>query len=301
MKTTLDELLAFTNVVDSGSISSAAEHLGQTASGVSRALSRLEDKLEVTLLRRTTRRLELTEEGAALLAQARRILASVEEAEEQMALRRQLPAGRLRVDAASPFMLHVLVPLVAGFRQRFPQIELELTSNDQYIDLLEQRTDLAIRLGTLRDSSLHARPLGSNRLRLLASPGYLATHGTPGSVAELEQHSLLGFTQPDSLNLWPLHHPLGDNLAVVPQIRASSGETLRQLALAGAGIAYMSDFMTSPDRASGALVQVLDEQTLDLRQPINAVYYRNTALASRIQCFLDYLAEQLARQPWIAR
>ncbi|MEK1908353.1 MAG: LysR substrate-binding domain-containing protein [Pseudomonas sp.] len=299
MKTTLDELLALTHVVDGGSITAAAEQLGQTASGISRALSRLEDKLEVTLLRRTTRRLELTEEGAAFLAQARRILASVEEAEEQMALRRQLPAGRLRVNAASPFMLHVLVPLVAGFRQRFPQIELELNSNDQIIDLLEQRTDLAIRIGTLRDSSLHARPLGSSRIRVLASPVYLAERGTPGTVAELEQHSLLGFTQPDSLNQWPLRHALGDHLAIAPTIKASSGETLRQLALGGAGIVCLSDFMTAADRASGALVEVLTQQTLEVRQPINAVYYRNTALASRILCFLDYLSECLAQEAWL--
>ncbi|HSC83240.1 MAG TPA: LysR family transcriptional regulator [Pseudomonas sp.] len=299
MKTTLDELQAFAAVVDSGSISAAAEHLGQTASGVSRALSRLEDKLAVTLLRRTTRRLELTEEGASFLAQARRILSAVEEAEEQMSLRRQVPAGRLRVDAASPFMLHVLVPLIGGFRQRFPQIDLELTSNEQNIDLLEQRTDLAIRLGPLRDSSLHARSLGSNRLRLLASPAYLAARGTPQTVVELEQHTLLGFTQPDSLNQWPLRHPLGDSLAVCPQIRASSGETLRQLALAGAGIAYMSDFMTAQDRRSGALREVLADCNLDSRQPINAVYYRNTALAARIQCFLDYLGEHLTKMDWV--
>lgn len=298
MKTTLDELLAFTSVIDSGSISAAAEHLGQTASGVSRALSRLEEKLEVTLLRRTTRRLELTEEGAALLAQARRILAAVEEAEEQMALRRQVPAGRLRVNAASPFMLHVLVPLVAGFRQRYPQIELELNSNDLIIDLLEQRTDLAIRIGPLRDSSLHAQPLGCSRIRVLASPTYLAARGIPRTPAELESHDLLGFTQPDSLNTWPLRHALGEGLSIDPALRASSGETLRQLALGGAGLVCLSDFMTAADRQSGALVEVLAEHNVETRQPINAVYYRNTALAARITCFLDYLGEYLAQQAW---
>lgn len=300
MKTTLDELQAFTQVVDGGSISAAAEQLGQTASGISRALSRLEDKLEVTLLRRTTRRLELTEEGAAFLAQARRILASVAEAEEQMALRRQLPAGRLRVNAASPFMLHVLVPLIDGFRQRYPQIELELNSNDQIIDLLEQRTDIAIRIGALRDSSLHARPLGSSRIRLLASPAYLAARGTPASVAELEGHALLGFTQPDSLNQWPLRHARGDSLAIAPTLKASSGETLRQLALSGGGLVCLSDFMTAADREQGALVEVLAQQTLEVRQPINAVYYRNTALASRILCFLDYLSECLVQETWLS-
>jgi len=293
MKTTLDELQAFVSVVDSGSISAAAEQLTQTASGVSRALSRLEEKLDVTLLRRTTRRLELTEEGQAFLVQARKILDAVESAEEQMKVRRQKPAGRLRVNAATPFMLHAVVPLVAGFRAQYPEIQLELHSSDQIIDLLEQRTDVAIRIGPLRDSTLHARPLGSNCLRILASPDYLKAHGTPKSVADLAQHSLLGFTQPESLNQWPLRHPLGDSLSINLNLSASSGETLRQLALAGAGIVCLADFMTAADRASGKLVQLLLRDTVEVRQPIHAVYYRNTALASRITCFLDYLSNQL--------
>lgn len=293
MKTTLDELLAFTTVVDSGSITAAAEQLGQTASGVSRALSRLEEKLEVTLLHRTTRRLELTEEGHAFVLQARRIVASVEDAEEQMALRRQRPAGRLRVNAASPFMLHVIVPLVAGFRALYPDIELELHSSDQIIDLIEQRTDVAIRIGPLGDSTLHARPLGSNRLRVLASPDYLRQFGAPNTVEQLNGRSLLGFTQPETLNQWPLRHACGQYWQVTPTIKASSGETLRQLALAGAGLVCLADFMTRQDRDDGRLVQVLEAHTVDVRQPIHAVYYRNTALASRITCFLDYVSEQM--------
>lgn len=293
MKTTLDELQAFATVIDSGSISAAAEHLGQTASGVSRALSRLEDKLDVTLLQRTTRRLELTEEGRVFLAQARRILASVAEAEEQMALRRQRPAGRLRVNAASPFMLHVIVPLVAGFRALYPEIELELHSSDQIIDLIEQRTDVAIRIGTLRDSTLHARPLCSSRLRVLASPDYLQRHGVPTTVEALGGHSLLGFTQPDSLNQWPLRHALGERWSINPSLSASSGETLRQLALAGEGLSCLADFMTLADQQQGRLVQVLEVQTVEVVQPIHAVYYRNTALAARITCFLDYVSERL--------
>lgn len=293
MKTNLDEMLVFVSVVDSGSISAAAEQLEQTASGVSRALSRLEDKLAVTLLRRTTRRLELTEEGEAFLAQARRILASVEEAEEQMALRRQAPAGRLRVNTASPFMLHVIVPLIGDFRARYPLIELELHSDDRIVDLLERRIDLAIRIGPLPDSSLHARPLCHTTRRVLASPAYLARHGTPQQVEDLAEHSLIGFTEPDRLNDWPLRHALGESWRINPALRASSGDTVRELALAGEGIASLSDFMTGRDRQRGELVEVLAAQRVDVRQPINAVYYRNTALASRITCFLDYLRERL--------
>jgi len=293
MKTSLDELQTFVTVVDTGSITAAAEQLGQTVSGISRALSRLEGKLDTTLLRRTTRRLELTEEGRFFLDRARQIVGSVEDAEDEMTARRQKPAGRLRVNAAAPFMLHVIVPLVGGFRARFPEIELELNTSDQIVDLLEQRTDVAIRIGTLRDSTLHARPLGLSRLRVLASPAYLKQRGQPRHVRDLSRHSLLGFTATETLNDWPLRHAQGDALRIVPTLLASSGETLRQLALAGDGIACLADYLTAQDQADGRLLQVLARDTLDVRQPINAVYYRNTPLASRIRCFLDYVAEAM--------
>ena len=298
MKTTLDELQAFIAVVDTHSITAAADALGQTASGVSRALARLEEKLQTTLLRRTTRRLALTEEGQAFLQRAREIVAAVEQAEEQMVARLQRPAGRLRVDAATPFMLHAIVPHVAGYRARYPDVELELTSNDGIIDLLERSTDLAIRIGTLRDSSLHARALGSSRLRVLASPDYLARRGEPRRVDALVRHDLLGFTQPESLNEWPLRGSDGAALHIRPMLACSSGETLRQLALAGDGIACLSDFMTAADRRDGRLVQLLPKLTLDVRQPIHGVYYRNTAVSARIASFLDHLADALGPAPF---
>lgn len=294
MKISLEELLAFTSVIDSGSITAAAEHLEQTVSGISRALGRLETKLGTTLLRRTTRKLELTEEGAVFLAHAREILAAVESAEYQMTIRHQRPAGRLRVNAASPFMLHVVVPMVADFREQFPDIELELHSSDNIIDLIEQRTDVALRIGRLKDSTLHARPLGSYRLRVLASPAYLQTHGRPRKVADLARHSLIGFTQPESLNHWPLRQGQSNSFEITPGIKASSGETVRQLALAGQGLACLADFMTQEDRSSGALVPILVKDTVEVQQPVNAVYYRNTPLSARIQCFLDFLAARMA-------
>ncbi|MES2608862.1 MAG: LysR family transcriptional regulator [Pseudomonadota bacterium] len=293
MKTTLEELQAFVAVVDGGSITAAADHLGQTVSGISRALARLEKKLDTTLLRRTTRRTELTEEGHAFLQRTRAILASIDDAEESMAARRQQPAGRLRVNAATPFMLHAVVPLVPAFRAAYPQITLELNTDEMYIDLLERRTDVAIRIGQLRDSTLHARPLCTSRLRVLASPEYLARAGKPKSVAELSGHTLLGFNEPESLNRWPLRGAHGDEWPIVPSLTASSGETLRQLALAHVGLVCLSDFMTAADRDAGRLVQVLARDTVDVRQPINAVYYRNTQLAARIACFLDFLQERM--------
>lgn len=294
MKITLDEMQAFITVVDSGSITGAAEQLEQTISATSRTLARLEAKLSTTLMRRSTRRLELTEEGATFLTRARQIVASVQETEELMTLRRNQPEGRLRVDAASPFMRHVIVPLVTSYRARYPRVQLELTSNEGVIDLLERRTDVAIRIGSLKDSSLHATPIASSGIRVLASPAYLAEHGMPRSVEELTQHPLLGFMQPESLNDWPLVGSDGQTLHIEPTVRASSGETLLELALQGAGIVCLSDFMTQTERQAGRLQQLFPAQTLEVRQPINAVYYRNTALSSRIASFVDHLKDALS-------
>lgn len=299
MKTTLDEMQAFIAVVDSGSITAAAEQLGQTPSGVSRALGRLEEKLGTTLLTRTTRRVHRTEEGEAFLEQARAIIASVEAAEEQIAARRERPAGRLRVDAATPFVLHVIAPLVAGYRARYPDVALEINSSERYIDLLERRTDVAIRIGPLADSTLHARPLGHSRLKVLASPAYLKANGTPRTVDDLQQHALLGFNEPDSLNHWPLPGRTDALLHVRPVVAVSSGETLLRLAQEGAGLVCLSDFMTRRDRDAGTLVQVLPALTVEVRQPIHAVYYRNTAVSARITSFLDYLAEQMKGGPFV--
>ncbi|MGP8472839.1 LysR substrate-binding domain-containing protein [Burkholderia sp. PR2] len=293
MKITLDELQAFAAVVDTGSITAAAQQLDVTVSAASRTLARLEEKLKTTLLRRTTRRLELTEEGRAFLQDARAIIESVENAEEQMLARREMPSGRLRVDAATPFMLHVIVPLVRGYRERFPKVELELNSNEGIIDLLERRTDVAIRIGRLKDSTLHSRRIGNSRLRILASPAYIEAHGQPRKVEDLGKHTLLGFTQPESLNVWPILGADGEPSRIEPGIWSSSGETLRQLALEGAGVVCLSDFMTAQDREAGRLVQVLARQTLEVEQPINAVYYRNTAISSRIASFVDYMIEVL--------
>jgi DNA-binding transcriptional LysR family regulator len=288
-----DDLKTFITVIDSGTLSAASVHLGQTTSGVSRALSRLEDKLSTSLLTRTTRRMELTEEGQLFLEKARAILGAMEEAEETIRIRRQKPAGRLCVDAASPFMLHCVVPHVAEFRAMYPDIRLELSSNDLIADLIEHRTDIAIRIGTLNDSTLHARALTSSPLYVLASPDYLARHGTPNKPEDLAQHSVLGFVQYELGNQWPLRHPAGNSLPVTPSISASSGETLRQLALAGQGIVCLADFMTRADIEAGRLVKVLEAGYTGYRQQIHAVYYRNTQLAQRISCFLEFLQQKL--------
>jgi len=288
-----DALRVFLAVVDTGSMSAAAEFLGQTASGISRSLSRLETQLGVTLLTRTTRRMELTDEGSVFLLRARDIVGSLDEAEECMRIRHQQPAGKLRVDASAPVMLHCVVPHIAEFRARYPEISLELTSTDRIVDLVEHRTDIALRAGPLSDSSLHARPLRPSRRLVVASPAYVARRGAPATAEALRQHELLGFTQPESLNFWPLRHAGGTEFAIAPTLATSSGETQRLLAINGVGIACLSEFMLQADLAAGQLVRLLEDACTDYVQPMHAVYYRNTQLARRIACFLDFFAERM--------
>jgi DNA-binding transcriptional LysR family regulator len=295
VKARSDELQTFVSVIECGSISAAAEQVGQTPSAVSRTLSRLEAKLDTTLINRTTRRMDLTEEGKYFFEQAKVILAQMDELEERLSSRQKNPAGRLRINAAVPFMLHGIVPYIAEFRSLYPDIQLELNSDDLIIDLLEQSTDIAIRIGALADSTLHARSLGWSPLHILASPAYLKQHGTPSTVAELADHTLLGFTQTETLNHWPLRHVEGDRWLIQPRIAASSGETLRHLALEGQGICCLSNFMTIDDINAGRLVPVLEAFNSGYRQPINAVVYRNSQVALRIQCFVDFIQAKLAR------
>lgn len=296
MKTTLEEQQAFITVVDSGSITGAAERLGITVSGVSRALNRLERKLGATLLRRTTRRLELTEEGETFLQHCRRILTAVEAAEESVQHHHGQPQGRLRVNAAPSFMQFVVVPVLGEFRARYPGITLQLDTHDRFVDLLEQRVDLAIRIGELDDSSLHARRLGHSPLRLLASPAYLERAGTPQGIEDLKHHSLLGFSQLEHLNHWPLRRTDGECLHITPALSASSGSTLIELALKGEGIVCLADFMTIKPRKAGTLVDVLPSHTELQMQAVNAVYYRQATLSQRARLFMDFLAERLPEE-----
>lgn len=165
--------------------------------------------------------------------------------------------------------------------------------SERVVDLIEERADLAIRIGQLADATLNARRLGNSRLRLLAAPGYLRRHGTPDSCAQLAAHRLLGFDAPASLNIWPLAHGGAEGMMIAPVVAASSGETLRHLALSGAGIACLANFLTHGDIRGGRLVPVLEQATLPCLQPVWAVFYKQGALAPRVKALVDFLAARL--------
>lgn len=292
MQTRSDDLTILLAVVDNGGFSAAADMLDIQVARVSRAVSKIEKQLGVSILNRTTRRLELTDEGQQFVHSVRQGLLQLQQAEEDLVSRGDLPKGRLRVDAASPFIFHQLIPLIKGFSEAYPDIQLELTSNEGIVDLLEKKTDVAIRIGRLVDSTLHARPLGRSLLHIVAAPSYLSAQGVPQSTAQLTDHQLLGLSGAKSLNQWPLK---GFN-GIQPNIVSSNGESVRQLAIAGNGIACLSAFMVKKDIEAGLLIPLLEDQKQisHHREQINAVYYKSSAVARRISAFIDYIQPKLS-------
>jgi DNA-binding transcriptional LysR family regulator len=284
----LEILLA---VADHGGFSAAANALDIQVAKVSRAVARLEQKHACSLFTRTTRKVSLTQEGEQFINAIRHAMEQISVAEFALTEQKTRPSGLLRVDAASPFVLHQLVPLVKPFRAAYPDIELELVSNESFTDLIEKRTDLAIRIGGLMDSGLHASLLGRSPLHLVASPDYLKAFGTPYTLDDLTQHDIIGFSDITNLNKLPTTPAI--NLAI--HIKASSGETIRQLCLAGNGIALLSNFMIYKDIRAGKLVSLLTE-SIDRpnpREQVQAVYYKHTKLASRIEAFLNFIKTRL--------
>ncbi|APS36648.1 MULTISPECIES: DNA-binding transcriptional regulator YafC [Serratia] len=293
MKANSDELITFVTVVESGSFSRAAERLQQANSVVSRTVKKLESKLGVTLLNRTTRQISLTQEGENYFRQVQKVLSDMAAAENALLESRQRPQGLLRVDAATPVVLHLLTPLVAEFRERYPEMSLSLVSSENFINLIERKVDIAIRVGELTDSTLKARKLMASYRRILASPAYLAQYGAPKTVADLEHHCCIGFNDLPNLNRWPLACADGHQLEIVPGLTTNSGETQRHLCLHGNGIACLSDFMSDEDVKRGDLVPLLVGDTLPLEMPINAVYYSDSAVSNRLRSFIDFISERL--------
>lgn len=296
MKSTFEELNTFVCIVNSGSIVAAAEQLSQTNSGVSRALQRLENKLNVTLIERTTRKLKLTQEGQLFLNKARKILNDLNEAEESLLKSDNDTSGIIRVDSATPFVLHVLAPLIKEFHQLYPNIEIELNTNDQIIDLLEHKTDVAFRFGELTDSSLHAKLICKSRLYIVASPEYIQQNGIPKYPEELLNHDVIGFSKVTHLNTWPIqiNHQA---VTVAPKFSASNGETVRHLVLDGLGIACLSAFMVHQDISNGRLVALFEDQIEHHFQSIHAVYYQQEHIPKRLRLFIEYLASKLSVFP----
>lgn len=291
------EMEVFVEAADAGSFSAAGRKLRLSPSAVSKLVTRIEDRLGTRLLVRSTRALQLTPEGEAYLERARRILAEIEETERALSSgAKAVPRGRLRVSVSVGFgVVHVL-PLVPDFLALYPEIELDLSLNDEVIDLIEERADVAIRAGVMRDSSLKARKILESRRIIVAAPAYLERHGSPRTPDELGLHNCLRFNFRSSFDEWPFRDPAtgaGFSRAVSGNFLANSGATLRRLCLQGLGLARIGQFHVEQDLASGRLVPVLEDYSPEDRELIHAVFAGHEHLAARIRAFVAFLAERL--------
>jgi DNA-binding transcriptional LysR family regulator len=289
------EMEAFVQVVDRGSFSAGARVLGMTPSAVSKLVARLEARLATQLVHRSTRKLQLTPEGQNFYERSVRVLADMDEA-ERCAAAGAAPRGRVRINASISFGHHLLMPLVPRFLELHPQVTLDIVLTDRVVDLMDERTDIAIRWGSLPPSELVARHLFDTGQTIVASPAYLERYGTPRTPQELEAHNRIGSTYHRSAPDWPL--AIDGRLVDVPvagSVRAGDGETLRRLVLEGVGLGRLSLYHIRPDIDAGRLVPVLEEFNPRDMTPVHAVYLGKPGrLPARVRAVLDYLSAQLA-------
>ena len=293
----LDEIAVFTEVVRKRSFVRAAERLGASVSAVSRTVAGLEARLGVRLLQRTTRSVGLTEAGSTYFNRCETLLAELESAEaEASALGDQLQ-GRLRISAATGLGMTHLVPALTGFLARHPRLTLDLDLSNRYVDLVEERYDVAIRVGTLSDARLVARRLGPNRRLLAASADYLAKHAMPRTPHELLDHACLVLDVGDHPDRWDLERRgSSESVEVRGPLRSNHAPALHEACRRGVGVALLPAFVLTADFASGQLQPVLPAWATR-EQGIYAIYPGHRFIPAKVGAFVDYFAEHLRSVP----
>lgn len=292
----LSGIAAFVQAAEHQSFVAAARVLGISASAVGKSIAKLEDSVGARLFHRTTRRISLTEEGAAFHERCRRILDDLRDAEATLSAATRAPRGRLRVGVPT-IGYRFLLPVIPEFRRRYPDIELDIDFNDRLVDVVEEGLDAVIRSGPLTDSSLMSRRLGPFRFVLCASPAYLERNGIPQSPPDLERHDCLRFRFPTSgkLQTWHLVNADGvDPFRRPSPLTCNNMEALRGAAIAGLGIAYMPAFLARDAVADGLLRTVLGEHLADPGQ-FSILWPSNRLVSPRLRVFIDYMAEHLFR------
>ncbi|RYY24194.1 MAG: LysR family transcriptional regulator [Sphingomonadales bacterium] len=283
----------FVAVVGTGSFSAAGRALDMSPSAVSRAIDRIEARLGVRLLLRSTRALSLTAEGQAYLQAARRILTELDDAEQQIA-DQGAPRGRLRVSAALSHGRLCIVPLLGEFAALYPHILIDIALTDALVDVAAGQADVAIRFGPMADSSLTSRKLGENRRMIVASPDYLAAHGTPQEPEDLHRFNCLNFNFRRAEPVWPFRRDGQDfALSVRGNIEANNGETLGQLAMAGVGVARVGTFSVADELANGRLVPILEDFNPGDVEAVHAIFVGGASVPARVRVFVDFLAARL--------
>ncbi|MFD1796631.1 LysR family transcriptional regulator [Paracoccus aurantiacus] len=287
------EMQVFLSVVDSGSFSAAARQMRMTPSTVSKLIGRIEARLGVRLLERSTRRLSLTDEGQAYYERSQALLAELEEIEAELSRGSAGMGGTVRVSASVGFGMVAIQPLLPDFWNEYPNITIDLSLSDEIVDLYLERTDIAFRVGTLTSSSLTAIKIGTSPRKIIGSPDYLKARGVPNTVEDLAGHDYLGMNFRRTSPLWPLREQPGFTDGQSGRLLANNGESVRRLALAGMGLARMGEFHIRDDLRNGRLVEVLSDVAIGDTEDIHALFIGGSRMPHRVRAFLDFMTPRL--------
>lgn len=288
------QMAAFVRVVELGSFARAAEELRLTPSALSRLVSRLEDRLGVRLLTRTTRKLALTMEGALYLERSREVLDLIARTEADVSSSRTTPKGLLRINSSTGFARQTLLHAIPAFLARFPDVSVDLTLTDRLVDPVAQQVDIIIRGSPSAGSDLVVRQLAEGRRLICASPGYLREHGTPRSVADLTRHNCISLSNQATATTWQLATDSGvEQFTPKGRISCDNVGMLFDLAVDGHGIVRLADFVVGQAVREGRLVEILADVNRSNTISLWIVMPRGRFLSPRVQAFLDFMDDWL--------
>jgi DNA-binding transcriptional LysR family regulator len=294
----LRQMSIFARVAETSSFSAAARALGVSNSVVSKYVSGLEEKLGVTLIRRNTRHLVLTDIGRGYLERCLRIISDVEEADRAASNQHARPQGTLRINSALSFGLRHLGPVISKYAEACPEVTVDITLDDRRVDILEEAYDLAIRIGELEDSTMIARKFASVRRVCAASPAYLARHGEPQRARDLEDHNCLTYARGGWSEPWLVEGSDGPVLIEAKgNIFSNNGDLLLASAVEGAGIISMPDFIAWEAIETGRLVHILKDYTFP-EVGMYAIYPPTRHLSAKIRTFVDSLVDHFSPKPY---
>ncbi|WP_104657452.1 LysR family transcriptional regulator [Ralstonia insidiosa] len=293
----LSGVAEFVNVVESGSFAAAAAQLGVTRSAVAKVIARLEQRLNTRLLQRTTRSLNLTGEGALYYEQCKRVLTELSETEAALLASRQEPTGRLRMTVPVLFGRHCVAPVMRRLIERHPQLEVEIAFSDGMADLVEDRFDIAVRMGPLPNhATLVSRQLGFNRMALCASPAYLDKHGRPTTLRDLDAHTCIVYARGAHHTPWRLPGPDGELQTYPPasRLRLDDLLSIADAAAAGTGLAWLPCWLISSYLNAGQLTVVMGHEGV-LDTEINVLWLKTRHMPLKVRVAIDALVDEVPR------
>lgn len=295
----LAEMRVFVRAIECGTFAGAASDLGLTPSAISKLVRRLEARLGVRLVHRTTRKLALTAEGETYFQSGRQLVEAVDSLEQEVAASASRPRGLLRINTPISLGVHHLAPALIEFHRRYPDVRVNISLTDRLVDLYAEQIDVAVRMGPLSDSRLMSRKIAEIRPVICASAAYVERFGVPKSARDLKQHRCIVFTAPGR-SRWGFKTTDGgpEYIDVVGTFASDSLQCILRLALLGAGIAKLADFLVADWVRSGQLVRLLADQQIEESASVFAVFAPGTQKIPKVRVFLDFLIERFQAQPW---